>query len=354
MFVSRSLKSFIKVTGEKTRKGHEPYMFRFKTLIELNSDPIGATVSINNIKYKQLTPTVLEWEVGVPLNIEMSKPGFQALAGFSLNTDAGTAEIEDNRLWNFDIIEQENKKYVVEGLFKKFLNVSSVPSGAAFYLNGSPTPTGKTGAAQVIALSVGKHEILFTKAGFNSKKIKVTVNENGPKSIFASLTRNVRFFAKDVTDPNDNELGATIVRIYRQGRSYSRNDNTPCEIALPPVKHKVLIKKEGYKDAVVLVSPTTKVVVARMNPENMNFNVTVVDALTGLPMKAAQVSYIGINGETDGEVYFGATNDYGKCSNKLNPGQYTFKVKKFGYFEKSSNINTLTEGNKLKFKLIIQ
>ena len=356
--VTRSLqvpsKGAIKVDGEKSRAGYEPYMFRFKALIELSSDPIGATITINNIKYKQLTPTGLEWEVGIPLNIEMSKPGFQALAGFSLNTIGGTPEIEDNRLWNFDIIEEENKKYVIEGLFKKFINVSSVPSGVTFYLDGSPTPTGKTGAAQVIALSVGRHEILFTKAGFNSKRVKITVDENGPKSIFASLTRNVRFFAKDVTDPNDNELGATIVRIYRQGRSYSRNDNTPCEIALPPVKHKVLIKKEGYKDAVVLVSRTTKVVVARMNSENMSFNVTVVDALTGLPIKAAQVSYIGLNGETDSEVYFGATDDYGKCSNKLNPGQYTFKAKKFGYFEKSSNINTVTEGNKLKFKLIIQ
>ena len=186
------------------------------------------------------------------------------------------------------------------------------------------------------------------------QRISVNVNENGPESIFATLTRNVRFFAKDMTDANDNELGAIITRIYRQGRSYSRNDKTPCEIALPPVQHKVLIKKKGFKDAVVLVSPTTTVVVARMKPENLNIDVTVIDALTGLPIKSAQISYFGLNNETNGEVYFGSTDDYGKCTNTVVPGEFTFKVKKFGYFEKSANLSTSSGDSKLNFKLIIQ
>jgi len=347
-------KGSVQIAGEEARKGYEPYIFRFKVPIELNSNPEGATVLINNIKYKEKTPVFIEWEIGLPFNIEMSKPGFQDLTGFALNTLDEIVEIEDHRLWDFEIIEEEMKRYYVEGIFKKFVNVSSVPSDVTFYLDGSPTPTGKTGSAQAIALSVGKHDLLFNKAGFNSRRISVNVDENGPDNIFVTLTRNVRFFAKDISDPNDNELGATIVRIYRQGQSFSQNEKTPCEIALPPVNHKVLVKKQGYKDEVVLVSPTTKVVIARMKPENVDIDINVVDALTGLPIKSAQISYLGLNGETEGEVYFGSTDDYGKCTNRLNPGQYTFKVKKFGYFEKSANINTLSGNNKLTFKLIIQ
>ncbi len=344
----------VQIDGEKSRKGYEPYLFRFKTKIELSSDPIEATVFINNIKYKQQTPTILEWEVGKPLNIEMSKPGFQDLTGFSLNTDEESVNIEDHRLWNFKTAESGTKKYIIEGLFKKFISVSSLPNGATFYLDGSPTPTGKTGSSQAIALSVGKHDVLFTRAGFNSKRVSVTVDENGPKSIFVSLTRNVRFFAKDVTVPNDNDIGATISRIYRQGRSYSRKDKTPCEIALPLVNHKVLIKKEGYKDAVVLVSPKSKVIVARMEPENSSLEVEVTDALTGQPVENAQINYYSMNSRLRDETYFGSTNDRGWCRNKLEPGQYTFVVKKIGYFEKSANINTLTETKKLSFKLIVQ
>ncbi|MBD3287444.1 PEGA domain-containing protein, partial [candidate division KSB1 bacterium] len=344
----------IQIDGEKSRKGYEPYLFRFKTKIELNSDPIDATVYINNIKYKQRTPTILEWEVGKPLNIEMSKPGFQDLTGFTLDTQAEAVDIEDHRLWNFKIVDGETRRYIIEGLFKKFISVSSLPNGATFYLDGSPTPTGKTGSSQTIALSVGDHSVLFTRAGFNSKRVRVTVDENGPKTIFVSLTRNVRFFAKDVTVPNDNDINATISRIYRQGRSYSRKDKTPCEIALPLVNHKVLIKKEGYKDAVVLVSPKSKVIVARMEPENSSLEVEVTDALTGQPVENAQVSYYSMNSRLRNETYFGSTNNRGWCRNKLEPGQYTFVVKKSGYFEKSANINTLTGTKKLEFKLIVQ
>ena len=205
-----------------------------------------------------------------------------------------------------------------------------------------------------MALSVGKHDILFTKAGFNSKRITINVDSDGPKSIFATMTRNVRFFAKDATDPSDNEIGATIVRIYRQGRGFGRNDRTPCEIALPPVNHKVLIKKEGYRDAVVLVSPTSKVILARMEPASMEIDVTVTDALSGLPIKNAQISYVDLNDAMGSETYFGATDDNGKCQNEVAPGEYTFKVKKFGYFEKNTSINTAGGNNKINIKLIIQ
>lgn len=342
-------KGAIKVAGEKTRKGYEPYLFRFKTKIELNSDPVGATVHINNITYKQKTPTTIEWECGIPLTIKMSKPKFRELTGFSLNTLNETVEIEDRRLWNFTKIKT---KYIVEGLFKKFVKISSVPSNVNFYLDGSPKPTGKTGSAQTIALSVGKHDILFTKSGFNSKRISVKVDENGPESIFAMLTRNVWVYAKDMADAKDNDIGATITRIYRKGKSFSREDKTPCQIALPPIKHRILVRKEGFKDAVVAVSPSAKVVVVRMEPDIVIIDVTVVDALTNLPLKDAQISYSSTNnGE---EVYFGFTDKHGKCINKINPGQYTFKVKKFRYFEKSAKINTYGGKSSLKFKLIIQ
>jgi 5-hydroxyisourate hydrolase-like protein (transthyretin family) len=115
-----------------------------------------------------------------------------------------------------------------------------------------------------------------------------------------------------------------------------------------------LLKKDGYNDAVVLVSPNSKVIVAKMEPENSAIEISVIDALSGQPIADAPIHCINTNGKTKGETFFGSTNNLGKCKNKLDPGQYAFTVKKLGYFEKSANLNTLSGQKKLEIKLIIQ
>jgi len=347
-------KGEIKVAGEKVRKGYDPYLFSFKSHIEINSDPKGATIYINQLLYPHKTPTTIEWEVGNPLSIELEQDGFQKLSGFTLNTMDGLEEIEDRRLWSFNTIEGEYKRYVVEGIFKKFITLSCIPSGVNFYIDGSPNPSGRTDVSSTIALTMGRHEILFQKAGFNSRRVTINVNKNSSESISIVLTRNVRFFAKDKNDPGNNEIGATIVRIIQNRKSYRRNDRTPCEISLPPVNLQVLVRKEGYKDAYVNVTPRDKDIVVKMEPAVVDVEILVVDALTGLPLRDAQISYRSLINDQAAEVYYGATDEKGRSISKLVPGEYSFKVKKFGYFEKYTILNTKAGENKLEFRLIIQ
>jgi len=347
-------KGKVKVAGEKIRKGYDPYLFRFKSDIEIVSDPDGATIYINQLLYPHKTPTTLEWEVGTPLSIEMEQEGFERLTGFRLNTLEGIEEIEDRRLWSFHAVEGDSRKYIVEGLFKKFITISCIPPEVNFYIDGSTTPSGRTGLTGTIALSMGKHEILFRKAGFNSRRIRLNVSKDGPEAISVVLTRNVRFFAKDRNDPGNNEIGATIVKIIQGNRSYRRNDTTPCEISLPPVNLQVMVSKSGYKNAIVNVTPRDKEIVVKMEPSVLEVEIRVVDALTSLPLKDAQLSYRSLINDGAPEVYFGATDEQGICVRPLPPGEYSFKVKKFGYFEKYAILNTTKGENKLEFKLIIQ
>ncbi|MDZ7358546.1 MAG: PEGA domain-containing protein, partial [candidate division KSB1 bacterium] len=347
-------KGQVKVAGEKVRKGYDPYLFRFKSPIEITSEPKGATIYINQLLYPQKTPTTVEWEAGIPFSLEMEQENFQRLSGFNLNTLDGSEEIEDRRVWSFKTIDGEPKRYVVEGIFKKFIYVSCIPSGAIFYIDGSPTPSGRTDVSSTIALTMGKHEIIFQKAGFNSRTITVTVDKNGPESISVMLTRNVRFFAKDINDLGNNEIGARIVRIIQNNKAYPRNDRTPCELSLPPVDLQVVLSKEGYKDATVTVTTRDKDVVVKMEPAIALVEVIVTDGLTGLPLKDAQISYRPLSGTQTSETYFGATDENGRCTNKVGPGEYSFRVKKFGYFEKYAILNTKSGNSKLEFKLIIQ
>ncbi len=347
-------KGEVKVVGEKVRKGYDPYLFRFKSPIDITSEPKGATIYINQLLYPQKTPTTVEWEAGIPFSLEMEQENFQRLSGFVLNTLDGSEEIEDRRVWSFKAVDGEPKRYVVEGIFKKFIYVSCIPTGASFYIDGSPTPSGRTDVSSTIALTMGKHEIVFQKAGFNSRTITVMVDKNGPESISVMLTRNVRFFAKDINDPGNNEIGARIVRIIQNNKAYPRNDRTPCELSLPAIDLQVVLSKEGYKDAIVTVTTRDKDVVVKMEPAITSVEVVVNDALTGLPLKDAQVSYRPLTGNQNSETYFGATDENGRCINRVAPGEYSFRVKKFGYFEKYAILNTKSGNSKLEFKLIIQ
>ncbi|UCE06068.1 MAG: serine/threonine protein kinase [bacterium] len=347
-------KGEVKVAGEKIRKGHDPYLFRFKSQIDINSNPGGATVYINKLLYPHKTPTTIEWEVGNPISIEMEQDGFQKLSGFTLNTLDGIEEIDDRRLWSFNTMEGEYRRYVVEGIFKKFIKVTCIPTAVNFYIDGSPTPSGRTDVSNIIALTMGRHEIQFQKAGFNSRRVRLNVDKNAPESISVMLTRNVRFFAKDKNDLGNNEIGATIVTIIQNRKSYRRNDRTPCEISLPPVNLRVVLRKDGYKDAIVNVSPRDKDVVVRMEPSIVDVEIIVLDALTGLPLKDSQIGYRSLRNDQATEDYFGATDGKGRCIKQLAPGEYSFKVKKFGYFEKYAILNTKAGENKLEFRLIIQ
>jgi serine/threonine-protein kinase len=347
-------KGDIKVSGEQVRKGYEPYLFRFKTKVAVSSDPPGAVVYINNNPYLHKTPTSFEWEVGVPLAIDLELDGFQKLSGFRLNTEEGIEEIEDRRLWSFEAIDRDGRQYVVDGKFRKFVTVNSIPPGVTFYIDGSPNPSGRTDVSSTIALNIGQHELLFKKDGFNPQRINLNVGKSGPEAISVILTRNVRFFATDKTDLGNNDIGATISKIIQSNKQYLRNDKTPCEISLPPINLQVVLTKKGYADAIVDVSPRDKDIVVKMEPATVEVEVVVNDALTGLPLKDAQVSYRSLSQEQAPEVYYGATDEKGFCTNKISPGEYSFRVKKFGYFEKFAIIDTKLGNNRLEFKLIIQ
>ncbi|MBN1155188.1 protein kinase [candidate division KSB1 bacterium] len=343
----------IEVSGETSRKGYEPYLFRFKSSIELKSDPPGAVVLLNGIELKQRTPTSIDWENGLPLTISMKQDQFIDIGEISLDLVNDQAHIEDNRLWSVQRTSNEHSHYLIEGYFKKFIPVSSVPEEAWIYLDDIKEPVGKTGIVKSLPLSIGSHDISFVKENFNTMKLKVDVNEKGPASVFAVLTRNVRFFAKDVTDPEDNEIGATITSLTRDGNTSYLDHQTPCVIPIAPYDYNALVQKNGYKDTNVFINSTTREVIVRMEPVSANVEVFVFEGTTDLPMQGAQIYFRRIDQHSAQEILFGVTDDYGRCKNNIEYGDYVFRVIKDGYVESSTTFDT-NEGKRLEFQLTNQ
>lgn len=347
-------KGRVKVAGMSSLDGKHEFLFRFKSQVELNSYPSGGTVYLNGIPYPQKTPTSFEWEAGKPLDIEMEHEGFGKISGLSLNTLEGNATIEDNRLWVFEKLNGTVNKYLIEGNFKKFISISTIPDDVTWYVDGSREPAGRDGVSNLLTLSFGKHDILFKKAGFNDKLISISVDQNVSKSLNVILDHPVRINAKEAGATDSTNLSARITKYVANGKVYQVNKETPCEISLPAVQTTIFLEKQGYGSSMLTVAPDDDKIIAVMSALAQDIEVLVHDALTGLPIVDANIFYQLSKVDQADVVEFGKTDSNGRCINSIQPGQYIFKVKKTGYHEKQIALITGNTGNKLEFKLIIQ
>jgi serine/threonine protein kinase len=339
------------VKGEPTRPGNQPYLFRFKTTLEIDSSPPDAEVFINGIKYGLNTPCSVTLEVGEACQLELRKNGFANLTGFSLNTEKSIEEIEDRRLWQFEMTREPATQYKVRGLFGKFFTFQSNPPDATIYLDDNPEPIGRTGQARVF-LTARPHKIVFRKEGYVAEALNLNVNEATQLQIFSALSRPVKFAAFDATNGKTKDLGATITKISRNDRSAFRRRSTPTQINLPPYEYEAFFSKKGFRDAVVRVSATDREVVALLEPLDAEVTVVILDASSKLPLSNVEIRYKSLDNPRAAEILFNITDSDGTCTGNLSPGLYVFRTSKGGYrYEEQSAMIQASGLNMIEFTL---
>ena len=344
----------ITIAGEKNSQNEKTFLFRFKSRVELNSSPTGATVYLNNVKYPQRTPTSFEWQAGLPLSIEMEHDGFSKIGGLTLNTLDDSINIKDDPVWFLEMAGGQTKNYNIEGRFKKFIKLKSIPLDVAWFIDGSTTPSGSTKASNSIVLAIGEHEILFKKQGFNDKLITVNVDENGPENISLIMDRSVHFNAYENFVSDTTEIHANITRYLKNNKLYTINKVTPCDVVLPAVDVIVRLEKDGYENSEISVSAEEKNILVGMEISKVAVEIFVQDALTELPLGNTNIMYLPKDNNQAEQILFGTTDENGKCINSVKLGEYNFIANKTGYFNKELVFNTKNENKILEFKLIIQ
>jgi len=341
------------VQGENSPKEDQPYVFRFKTTLELSSKPSGAEVYLNGVKYTQTTPCRVVWEVGSPLQIEMDKPGLARLAGFTFNSLEGIESIEDRRLWRFQRIEENREHYAVEGIFAKAIVLTSTPTNAEIYVDGSNRPVGVTGFTNRLLLTIGAHTVSLQKKNFLPKTFTILLDENSPEKYHESLSRVVRILAKDAGSANNSDIGAAVLQLVSETNKTRVRATTPCEFTLQPFKYTALLRKDGYKDLVLNIPSSGSVVIARMERIDIAVEILVVDDATGEPMPEVQIRYHSPS--IGREMNIGETDEIGVTAKELPPGEYRFMAKKAGYREATKDFSVTSNGkNRVVFKLTAQ
>jgi hypothetical protein len=338
------------VHGESSPSADQPYIFRFKTTLELSSKPPGAEVYLNGIKYTQPTPCRVVWEVGDPLQIEMEKPGFFRLTGFTLNTLEGVETVEDRRLWRFQRIEQEREHFVVEGTFAKTIVLASIPNNAEIYLDGSDRPVGVTGFTSRLLLTMGTHTVTLKKRDYLAKTFTLYIDENSPAQYQEVLSRSVRISAKDAANPSGEDLAASILQLTYEGNAKRVRAITPCELTLLPYKYTALLRREGYKDFILTIPSTGHVAIAAMQRIAVPVEIIIVDDATDAPLENVQLSYRPLT--EDGQEMIVKE---GVSLNELPPGEYRLTVRMPGYQEAIRDFLVTANGrNQLIVRMLTQ
>ena len=339
------------VQGESSPQEDQPYVFRFKTILELSSKPSGAEVYLNGIKYTQTTPCRVVWEVGNPLQIEMDKSGLARLAGFTFNSLEGVESIEDRRLWRFQRIEENREHFSVEGIFAKAIIVASTPPNAEIYLDGSERPVGVTGFTNRLLLTMGTHTISLRKKGFLPKTFTIQLDENSPEEYRETLSRVVKIFSRDASGARDSDIGAMVLQLVHENNNTRVRAATPCEFTLQPFKYTALLRKDGYKDLTLTIPSTGTVVIARLERIQVAIEILVVDEVTGEPAPDVQIRYRSLS--SDGrELNAGDTDETGVLVKELASGEYRFIARKAGYREAAKDFSITAKGkNRVVFKI---
>ena len=343
----------LRIAGSGVENKGKTYIFHFKSTIELDSEPTGSTVFVNGSPYPEKTPTTIEWEAGKPLQLAMEMPEFGKIDGITIDLAADTAIIANADQWNFERIGKIIYKFRVLGKLRKMVQISTIPSEVACFVDGEEILPETTGAGYKLSLSRGTHEIVFKKEGFNDKLINLAIDEkNIAPQLSVVMERPVQIFASESDAADTTDIAANVVKFDAGGKIYSINQDTPCRVSIPAIDATIFLQKEGYEPLQLTVPADVQSITAKLQPTTNPVHISVHDALTGLPIKDAKIYYRTKQDTTAPATTLGATDKDGHFTGFVRSGDYFFKAEKSGYYDRQIKAS-VTDSAKIEFKLII-
>jgi len=185
-------------------------------------------------------------------------------------------------------------------------------------------------------LTAGNHKLELRKDTYKSQILELNINETFNEKVRAVLSRTVRFSALDNLGTNGTDIGASVISIKHNDNEYLRNSRyTPFELDLPAFTYTAIFAKSGYQRASQIVRPDTRALVVKMEQLQSIIELTVMDALTELPIPGVEIFYNSADKPNELSSYLDQTDLKGVSIRQLNSGNYIFTLKKFGYSDLS-------------------
>jgi len=277
--------------------------------IDITSTPSGASIYLDGSN-KGVTPKTISGVSAGSHTIKITKSGYEDYNKKVTVTAGETASI------SVDLVKQTGSIYV-----------TSIPSGADIYLDGSNKGTTPKTISKV---SAGSHTIKVTAGGYEDYLKRVTVTAGETASVSVDLVKQTGSI--DVTSIPS---GATF---YLDGSYKGTTPKTISEVSAG--SHTIKITKSGYEDynkQVTVTAGEKKAVFAELVIQTGSIDVTSVPS--------------GASFYLDGS-YKGTTP---KTISEVSAGSHTIKITKSGYKDYNKQV-TVTAGEKKAViaELIIQ
>ncbi|MFC2062249.1 PEGA domain-containing protein, partial [Elusimicrobiota bacterium] len=315
-------------SDEKTQK----YVILFEQSVEIDSDPEGAEIYVDDKKMGMNTPAVVNL-TAARHSITLAIEGFDTLGSRSLDNPEGqcvlditkqTQEEVDQNYWD---IKKTDSGYYLKGKFWREVSINSDPAGAQIFADEK-----KVGSTPFVAkLAYGKHDLKIEKNGY--KGWSGSVNVPDQKKIKAVLSKYVELAAYEDGKKGGKDINAAVYvnKIKIKGKT------TPFKYAFRPGTHRItFVRHPGYVNWTRYIEVRgISSVIAYMKKEFLDISINISDQNTKQPISAVEIF---IDGKKEG-----STDVSGVWKGSVKRGSRNIKVKKSGIYEEKTLDQDISE-----------
>ena len=310
---------------------------RMMTVVEINSSPVGAKITLNGKLLEDTTPHRVAASPSDTLQIALEIPNKPVLS----SGPVVLADIASFSTAGYEATQLSGGGFQISGSFteRPKTQIVTLPDGASVVVAATSVEIGQT----PLKYDFGDDKTLLTisKAGYDNLQLELPPLASRKPSYRSLLFRPVEITAKE--EGSDRTASGKIKSVTYEGQTKSVNQNTPMTIRLPGVPCRLALSADGYHDIDTLIPPTQNVITVVMRPlqkkEKKEEKTEVVETTTGkgqvkiivLDNKQTAVAGVAISAEVQLEkkkeknnVDFGKTDKEGMLKLSLDPGKYKF------------------------------
>ncbi len=308
-----------------------------KALVEINSTPVGAKITVNGKEISETTPYRFAASPTDTLQVTLEIQSKPVLSSGTINL----ADISSFSATGYEVAQLSGNVIQISGSFseKPKTQVVTVPEGATVIIAGSATEIGTT----PMKSDFGDAATMLTlrKAGFDDASLEIPAIATRKPIYRTLLFRNVAISAQDVA--TGSSVNGRVKTVSYEGKSSSIGQNTPTEVRLPGVVCRVSVSADGYSDVDTSISASLNSFVVMMRPvakkEKKEEKPAVVESSAGkgqvkivvIDNKQVAVGGVAITAEFQPanqkqkqNVDLGKSDKDGMLTLNLNPGKYKF------------------------------
>ncbi|MBN1550489.1 PEGA domain-containing protein [bacterium] len=263
-----NINEVIDIPSGRIRKKPIEYIKPFSRRVQIESNPAGASILINDLLLPEKTPYMVVKSVDAPLRLALSYDGFTTIEDFEIDLQSGNSKLKDRRVWNLSSKPDSTGvlSFIVTGHFFKNVQFNSNPPGAFIHIDGEDKSAGKS--PKTITLTAGDHKITMKPPkeypNFNAVDFNLTIDRRTPLRIDRQLRKSIVIRAEDF---NGNEIPANLVFLNPgpSGRQYEPiNKSTPYRSTLGCFDSQLLLRHPDFRDTSAVLGMNDNALTVKM------------------------------------------------------------------------------------------